>query len=94
MIKDIKTRSIHRSKIIAGQLAGLQKMIDQEEYCVDILTQSLAIQRSLRSLNKLILENHLQTHVADDFASSDLKRKDKALKELLDLYELSSVRGK
>ena len=94
MIKDIKTRSQHRIKIIAGQLNGLQKMIDKEEYCVDILTQSLAIQRSLRSLNKLILENHLQTHVAHDLASNDSTTKEKALKELLDLYELSNVRGK
>lgn len=69
-------------------------MIENEEYCVDILTQSLAVQRSLRSLNKLILENHLQTHVAHDLASSDTGVKEKALKELLDLYELSSVRGK
>ena len=69
-------------------------MIDNEEYCVDILTQSLAAQRSLRSLNKLILENHLQTHVANDLASNDSKTKAKALKELLDLYELSNVRGK
>ncbi len=94
MIKDIKTRSQHRIKIIAGQLAGLQKMIENEDYCVDILTQSLAVQRSLRSLNKLILENHLQTHVAHDLASNDNKTKEKALKELLDLYELSNVRGK
>jgi DNA-binding FrmR family transcriptional regulator len=94
MIKDIKSRSQHRIKIIAGQLTGLQKMIENEDYCVDILTQSLAVQRSLRSLNKLILENHLQTHVAHDLASGDVKTKEKALKELLDLYELSNVRGK
>lgn len=94
MIKDVKTRSQHRIKIIVGQLSGLQKMIDNEDYCVDILTQSLAVQRSLRSLNKLILENHLQTHVAYDLASTDSKVKEKALKELLDLYELSNIRGK
>ena len=94
MIKDVKTRSQHRIKIISGQIAGLQKMIENEDYCVDILTQSLAVQRSLRSLNKLILENHLQTHVAHDLASGDSETKEKALKELLDLYELSNVRGK
>lgn len=94
MIKDLKTRSLHRTKIIKGQLEGLQKMITSEEYCVDILTQSLAIQRSLRSLNKLILENHLQTHAAAALASKKADEKSKALKELLALYELSNVRGK
>ena len=94
MIKSIKKRATHRSKIIEGQCKALVKAIEDEKYCIDILTQSLAIQQSLRSLNKLILENHLRTHITDDFASSDIQRKEKALKELLDLYELSSVRGK
>lgn len=72
-------------------------MIGGEEYCVDILTQSLAVQKSLRSLNKLILENHLETHVKDMFETENSKVKNKTiddmLKELLDLYELSSVRS-
>ncbi len=62
MIADIKKRAIHRTKIIEGQFKGLEKMIEDEKYCMDILTQSLAIQKSLASLNKLILENHLRTH--------------------------------
>lgn len=82
---------MHRSKIIEGQFKGLQKMIDQEEYCVDILTQSLAIQKSLASLNKLILENHLRTHVSDQLAGNDNER---TVKELLDLYELNNIRTK
>lgn len=94
MITVIKNRSLHRTKIIKGQLEGLQKMIDQDEYCIDIMTQSLAIQRSLRSLNKLILENHLQTHAVTALSSGDLNEQEKMLKELLDLYELSNVRGK
>ena len=69
-------------------------MIDKEEYCVDIITQSLAIQKSLGSLNKLILENHLRTHVKDSISSLDEKKQDGAIKELLTLYELTHVRGK
>ena len=56
MIEDIKKRALHRSRILQGQLRGLEKMIDNEDYCVDILTQSLAVQKSLRSLNKLLVE--------------------------------------
>jgi CsoR family transcriptional regulator, copper-sensing transcriptional repressor len=75
-------------------MRGLQKMIDKEEYCVNILTQSLAIQKSLRSLDKLILENHLHTHVQSDLNSSSPQVKNRAVKEILDLYELSNVRNK
>lgn len=94
MKKDIKQRSVHRSKIIEGQLKGLQKMIDQEAYCMEILTQSLAIQRSLASLSKLVLENHIATHIQMMMTSGDEKQQEKALSELSQLYELNNVRGK
>ena len=93
MITEIKKRASHRSKIINGQFSGLQKMIESEAYCMDILTQSLAIQKSLASLNKLILENHLRTHVTDMLSSNDAKIQAKAVQELLCLYELNNVRG-
>lgn len=69
-------------------------MIDQEAYCMDILTQSLAIQKSLASLNKLILENHLRTHVTDMLGTGEKKNQEQAVEELLSLYELNNIRGK
>lgn len=94
MSNDIKKRSEHRIKIILGQVKGLQKMIEQEEYCVDILTQSLAIQKSLASLNKLILKNHMTTHVVDMMSSNDSKTQERAIDELMNLYELNNIRSK
>lgn len=89
MIDSYKHKARQRSKIITGQLKGLQTAIDNDKYCVDILTQSLAIQRSLRSLNKLILENHLKTCAKTGLAKDD----EKTIKELLQLYELGNVRS-
>lgn len=85
---------MHRAKILEGQMRGIHKMIDQEEYCMDILTQSLAIQKSLSSLNKLILENHITTHITDNLAAKDEATRDKATQELLSLYEFNNIRGK
>jgi DNA-binding FrmR family transcriptional regulator len=94
MREDIKNRASHRTKIIEGQIKGLQKMIDNEQYCMDILTQSLAIQKSLASLNKLIVENHLTTHITEMLSSGEEKKQTKAIEELLNLYELNNVRSK
>lgn len=91
MIDSIKKRALHRTKILKGQLQGLEKMIENEDYCIDIITQGLAIQKSLSSLNKLILENHLRTHVQDLFANDN---EDTAVAELLNLYELHNIRSK
>lgn len=93
MIDDIKRRATHRSKIIEGQFKALSQAIEDENYCIDILTQSLAIQKSLRSLNKLVLENHMKTHVKHGMCKGSDKEQDELIDELLQLYELSNVRG-
>jgi DNA-binding FrmR family transcriptional regulator len=92
VIEDIKKRALHRTRILAGQLRGLEKMIENEDYCVDILTQSLAIQKSLGSLNKLLVENHLRTHVTAQFEAGGDER-ERAVEELLRVFELSNNRG-
>lgn len=94
MIEDLKQRALHRTKILEGQMRGLQKMIDDEEYCMDILTQSLAVQKSMGSLNKLVLENHVRTHIKDSLSSGSEKDKAKAIEELLELYELNNRQTK
>ena len=69
-------------------------MIDSEKYCMDILTHSLAIQKSLSSLNKLILENHISTHIAHMMSTDDPADHETALEELMKLYELNNIRAK
>lgn len=84
----LKKRALHRGKIIKGQLEGLIKAIDSEEYCPTLLEQSLSIQRSLKSLDAFLLENHLHTHVKHQMQSSD--QSEKAVKELIKVYTLSN----
>lgn len=93
MIADIKKRAHHRTKIMQGQLKGVEKMIAEEEYCMDIIAQTLAIQKSLSSLNKLLIENHIRTHVTENLAQHD-KNQAETINELLALYELNNIRGK
>lgn len=92
VIDDIKKRALHRSKIIQGQIRGLEKAIESEEYCMDIITQSLAIQKSLGSLNKLIVENHLRTHVNHMMRSDDPEQNQQAVDEMLKVFELTQNR--
>lgn len=81
--KDYKKRALHRLKIIQGQIRGLEKMVISEEYCIDVLSQSLAVQESLKSFDALMLENHLRTHIAAQFRGQQAER---AVKELLKIY--------
>ena len=72
-----------RISIIKGQLDGLGKMIREGEYCTDLLDQSLSIQNSLKSIDALLLERHLRSHVADQFKN----QKESAIKELLKVFK-------
>ena len=75
-----------RISIIKGQLDGLMRMIVNGEYCIDLLTQSSAIQQSLKSLDAIILERHLSTHVRGQFETQP----ERAIKELLKVFKQSS----
>lgn len=94
MKRDTKSRLTHRIKIIKGQLKALEAQIEDDAYCMDILTQSLAVQRSLASLSKLTVTHHIETHIASMLASGDASKVAKATAELAQLYELSNVRSK
>ena len=84
--QNITKQALRRIKVIQGQLNGLAKLIEQDEYCIDILNQSLAIQNSLKSLDALILERHLKTHVAQQFQTQP----DQTVKELLKIFKRSN----
>jgi Uncharacterized protein conserved in bacteria len=86
VIDDIQKRALHRTRILEGQLRGLAKMIENEDYCMDIIGQSRAIQKALASLDKLLIENHLRTHVAHMFEHGGDQR-EQAVKELLKAYD-------
>lgn len=83
----LKQRALHRAKIIQGQLAGLIDAVEREVYCPDLLEQSLSIQKSLKSLNAFLLENHLRTHVKRQMQQSG--EAEHAVKELVTIYTLS-----
>lgn len=84
----IKNRALHRAKILKGQFDGLIKAIESEEYCPTLLEQSLSIQRSLKSLDSFLLENHLRSHVKHQMQTKG--DDEKAVKELIRIYNLSN----
>lgn len=86
----IKKRAVRRLRILEGQVRGLQKMVQGEQYCIDILNQSLAVKKALSGVEDLILENHLATHAAEQMKKG---RGAKATKEILSIYKLARKRS-
>ena len=83
-LKTKKDNLLHRTKIIRGQLNTLLKMIDNDKYCIDILNNSLSIQKALKKIDILIMEDHLR-HCAVNQAKRG--ETEKLVKELVDVYK-------
>lgn len=74
-----------RLRRIEGQISGVRKMIAEDRYCVDILTQTSAITAALRGVEDLIMQNHLNTCVADAMKSDKPEEQQEKVDEVMNL---------
>lgn len=80
-----KTRKdiLHRAKIIEGHIKKVFSMIEDNEYCIDILNQSYAVQSAMKKLDEVILEDHLKNCVTHKIKAG---QGDEAAKEVLEVF--------
>ncbi len=80
-----KNKLIRRLKLIEGQVRGLQKMLGNGTYCIDVITQSSAIKQGLSNIEDMLMEHHLSHCVVKQIKSGT---SDKAIGEVLKVYKL------
>ncbi len=83
----LKQDLLNRLKSIEGHIRGIQRMVDEDQYCIDILNQTSAIQKALERVDVMILENHLQSCVTTAIRGDDPKEREKVLRELVLLFQ-------
>jgi len=81
---DLKARNLTRLRRIEGQVRGLQKMVDEDRYCADIMTQVASVHEALRSVGRALMRNHLK-HCASTAIRKDQESADAMYDELVDL---------
>ena len=84
-MNESKNKIIRRLKIIEGQIRGLQKMIDSDTYCIDVITQTSAIKQGLSTVEDALLENHLGHCLINQVKSGQIK---KDTEEIIKVYKL------
>ncbi len=82
--KDIKERTLHRLKIVRGHLAKVTEMVENDQYCIDVIHQSQAVQSALKEIDTIILEHHLRGCVTDAINHG---RQDEAIREVLAVFK-------
>jgi DNA-binding FrmR family transcriptional regulator len=86
MKSDISKKIIRQLSVIEGQVRGLKKMVEEDKYCIDVITQASAIRNSLSSVEEKMLENHLNTCAVTQMKG---KKQDQAVSEILKVYKLA-----
>jgi DNA-binding FrmR family transcriptional regulator len=84
--EDTKAKARGRLRRIEGQVQGLQRMIEHDAYCVDILLQISAVQGALEQVQKLLLGRHIESCVADALRSGSKSERQQKVDELLDVF--------
>lgn len=78
---------IARLKSIEGHVRGVQRMLDEDVYCMDIIKQIKAVQQALERVSALTLENHLNTCVTTAIRSEDSAEQDRVVREIMDVFK-------
>lgn len=84
-----KKQILNRMNYLSGHLNGVQKMIEDDTYCIDIIEQNMAVIAAIKKVNQMILENHLNTCIADAIRGEDVKERKKKIEELLAIFKNS-----
>ena len=80
-----KAKLIRRLKIVEGQVRGLQEMLENDTYCIDVITQTSAVKQALSGIEDALMESHLNSCVAHQIEKG---KKNTAIGEILKVYRL------
>jgi len=89
---ETKAKTLVRLRRIEGQVQGIQRMVEEEKYCVDILLQLAAVRGALAQVEKLLLGRHIESCVADAMRSGRARARERKIDELLEVFAKFNAR--
>src|SRR5688572_12818861 len=91
MNQSVKAACLKRLSRIEGQVRGLSRMVEEERYCIDIVTQLSAVRAALRRVEQEVLRDHVGHCVKHAMRSSDVVDQERKIEELMDVLARSNV---
>ena len=80
-------KTIRRLQIIEGHVRAVQRMVENDDYCIDVIRQISAVQSALSKVSQVILEEHLSHCVTEAVRGDDAAQREKVLQEIADVFE-------
>lgn len=87
MKDNFKQQTLKRMNYLIGHLQANKKMIDDNRYCIDVIRQNNAVVAALKKVNDIILSSHLDTCATTAIKDGNIRKRQKVLKELLEIYK-------
>jgi CsoR family transcriptional regulator, copper-sensing transcriptional repressor len=85
-----KTQLLNRARSIQGHMGAVVRMLEEDQYCVDVIKQTQAIEKAIDKLNALILEKHLNQCVTTAIRSNKAEERERVISELMDVFETAN----
>ena len=85
-----KQEVLRRLKTVEGHLRGIQRMVEEDSYCIDVIHQIQAVQSALDKVTAQILDQHLNSCVITAVRGDDLAERERVLKELTEVFQAAS----
>ncbi len=82
--------ALRRLKTVEGHIRGVQRMIEQDAYCIDVIRQIQAVQAALNKVSTIILEEHLHSCLTTAVRGDDPDERERVLKEITDVFETAT----
>jgi DNA-binding FrmR family transcriptional regulator len=79
-----------RLKTVEGHIAGIRRMVDEDEYCIDVIRQIQAVHAALNKVNKIILEDHMNSCMITAVRGDDLAERERVLDEIAEVFEVAT----
>jgi CsoR family transcriptional regulator, copper-sensing transcriptional repressor len=89
MDEDQRAAVLKRLRSIAGHVNGIERMVSEDAYCIDVIKQVQAVQAALNKVNDLMLANHLNTCVIEAVRGDNKKERERVLEEIVGVFEMA-----
>ena len=89
MEEDTRKKVVNRLRNIAGHVQGVERMVENDVYCIDVIKQILAVQSALTKVSNLVLESHLQTCVTTAIRGQNPAEQKRVIDEIVGVFEMS-----
>lgn len=83
-------KALSRLKTVEGHIRGIEKMVENGDYCIDVIRQIQAVQSALSKVSSMVLDGHLNTCLVTAIRGEDVSERERVLKEIAEIYETAT----